>query len=82
MEKKSYLIQYADISQASEIASMSMTAMSEECCQWLAGPGHTLSDLHQLLTRLVERDDTQYSYLNTLVAMDGDELIAIRWTAG
>jgi len=77
MEKKSYFIQYAGISQASEIASMIMTAMSKECCLWLAGPKHTLGDLHQLLASLVERDDTQYSYLNTLVAIDGNELKGI-----
>ena len=51
------------------IARLIMEAMNHECCQWFAGPNHTLKDFHLLMTRLVEREDSQYSYLNTLVAI-------------
>jgi len=63
--------------QAAEIATLIMLAMNHDCCQWFAGPQHTLEDFHRLMTRLVERDDSQYSYLNTLAAMDGDTLVGI-----
>ena len=51
------------------IARLIMEAMNHECCQWFAGPNHTLEDFHLLMTRLVECEDSQYSYLNTLVAI-------------
>lgn len=58
--------------QASEIATLMMEAMNAECCQNLAGPHHTLADFHDLLTALVSRQGTQYSYANTLVALSDD----------
>jgi len=65
-------------SQSREIASLIMQAMNEDCCQYFAGPNHTLEDFHEVMTHLVERDDSQYSYLNTIVAMDEqDELMGI-----
>jgi len=70
-------IQPARVEQASEIATLIMEAMNHECCRWFAGPDHTLEDFHQLMTRLVKREDSQYSYLNTVVAMDGDKLVGI-----
>lgn len=54
--------------QAPIIARMIMTAMDLDCCQNFAGPHHTLDDFHRMMTGLVERDDSQYSYRNTLVA--------------
>lgn len=45
-----------------------MEAMNYECCQNLAGPNHTLADFYRLMCGLVARDDSQYSYRNTLVA--------------
>lgn len=54
------------------IADMIMEAMNYECCQWFAGPNHTLDDFRHLMTQLVGRDDSQYSYTNTLVAVDSD----------
>jgi ribosomal protein S18 acetylase RimI-like enzyme len=37
-----------------------------------------------MMTMLVEREDSQYSYLNTLVAMDGDQVagIAVSYDGG
>lgn len=70
-------IQVARKEQAAEIASLIMLAMTYESCQWFAGPHHTLEDFHALMTRLVEREDSQYSYLNTLVAMEDDKVAGI-----
>lgn len=38
----------------------------------LASNGHTTEDVVSLFETLARRDDTQYSYLNTLVATDDD----------
>ena len=62
-------IEDAQKKQATVIAHLIMEAMNHECCQWFAGPNHTLEDFHLLMTRLVEREDSQHSYLNTLVAI-------------
>lgn len=59
------------------VATLIMEAMNHECCQWFAGPEHTLADFHRLMTRLVEADHSQYSYRNTLVCREGDEVIGI-----
>lgn len=61
--------------QASHIASLIMEAMNHECCQNFAGPQHTLADFHRMMTRLVEMEDSQYSYRNTLVAMTNDGIL-------
>ena len=54
-----------------------MEAMDPACCQWFAGPDHTLEDFHQLMKRLIMRKDSQYSYRNTLVAVtDSGEVAA------
>lgn len=60
--------------QAAEIASLIMEAMDYDCCRNFAGPDHTLDDFHQMMTQLVEMDDSQYSYANTLVAMERGEI--------
>lgn len=74
MMKKKISIVPAKKEQAAEIASLIMEAMDYDCCQNFAGPAHTLDDFHQMMTALVEMDDSQYSYLNTLTAMDGDNI--------
>ncbi len=63
--------------QTSEIASMIMEAMDYDCCQNIAGEGHTLDDFHDMMTALVGMDDSQYSYRNTLTAMSGDDIAGI-----
>lgn len=63
------IIANARPSQASRIATLIMEAMNHECCQYFAGPQHSLADFHRMMTRLVSREDSQYSYLNTLVAV-------------
>ncbi|MDE5666405.1 MAG: GNAT family N-acetyltransferase [Duncaniella sp.] len=54
------------------IARSVMDAVGKEICQSLAGEHHTLDDVEGMFTRLAERDDSQYSYINTLVAVDDD----------
>ena len=60
----------ASIDQAESIASLIMMAMNHECCQNFAGPHHSLADFHRMMTSLVRRDDSQYSYRNAMVALD------------
>ena len=60
--------------QSSDIASLIMEAMDYDCCQNFAGPDHTLDDFHSMMTALVEMDDSQYSFRNTLVAMSGNDI--------
>ena len=94
-------IQEATKNQAAEIASLIMTAMTDDCCLYFCGEGYGLEDLasgracsrsaeqaslrrsrllaafRKMMTMLVEREDSQYSYRNTLVAMDGDKVVGI-----
>ncbi len=70
-------IREASKSQAAEIASLIMMAMTDDCCLYFCGDGHGLHDFHRMMTLLVEREDTQYSYKNTIVALDGDRVVGI-----
>ncbi len=76
---------------ASLIAHAVMEAVGEDICRNLAGEHHTLDDVEALFTRLAEREDSQYSWLNTRVAVaddgcragvcisyDGERLISLR----
>lgn len=65
-------IEKAQKHQALIIARLIMQAMNSECCCNFMGPGHTLEDFEQMMTELVLRDDSQYSHLNTEVALDGN----------
>lgn len=68
----------ANKDQAPIIATLIMEAMNHECCQYFAGEHHTLDDFHRVMTKLVEREDSQYSYRNTLVAIsDNGEVMGI-----
>ena len=94
-------IREATKSQATEIACLIMTAMTDDCCLYFCGEGYGLEDLtsgracshsaeqaslrrsrllaafRRMMTMLVEREDSQYSYRNTLVAMDEDKVVGI-----
>ena len=61
---------------ASHIASLIMEAMNTDCCQNLAGPRHNLADFHRVIARLVEMEDSQYSYQNTLVGFASNGILA------
>ncbi len=63
-------IEKAVPNQANIIAGLIMEAMNHDCCRYFAGPHHSLTDFHAFMTKLVAREDTQYSYRNTLVAID------------
>ena len=54
------------------IASMIMLAMTDDCCLSFCGEGYGLDDFYKMMTLLVEREDSQYSYKNTCVALDDD----------
>lgn len=70
-------IQQATIQQAPVIATLIMEAMTPECCQYFAGPHHTLDHFRQMLVQLVQMPNSQYSYTNTLVAMENDDVAGI-----
>ena len=71
-------IEQAQISQAPDIARLIMEAMNHECCLYFAGAEHGLLGFHGLMTDLVCRTDSQYSYLNTLVALNAQrEVIGV-----
>lgn len=63
--------------QSKDIASLIMKAMNYECCKNFAGPKYTLDDFYRMLIRLVEREDSQYSYLNTIVAINSKGVVGI-----
>ena len=73
----SYIIRTARPDEAAAIATLIMEAMNHDCCQWFAGPDHTLEDFHRLMTELVRRTDSQYSYLHTQVAVVGQEVVGV-----
>ena len=70
-------IQEANKSHISAIAKLIMTAMTDDCCLYFCGDGHGLEDFRRMMTMLVEREDSQYSYRNSLVAIDGDKVVGI-----
>ena len=70
-------IKNAQKEQAADIARLIMTAMTDDCCLHFCGVGYGLEDFRGMMTMLVEREESQYSYRNTLVAMDGDRLVGI-----
>ena len=70
-------IQEAVIAQAADIAQLIMMAMTDDCCLHFCGEGHGLEDFRRMMTSLVEREDSQYSYRNTLVAVDGEKVIGV-----
>lgn len=63
--------------QNAEIAHLIMMAMTDECCRYFCGDGYSLKDFYRMMCHLVEREDSQYSYKNTLVAMDGQQVVGI-----
>ena len=70
-------IREATKNQAAEIASLIMMAMTDDCCLYFCGDSYGLEDFRKMLTMLVKLEKSQYSYKNTLVAMDGDKVVGI-----
>ena len=70
-------IKRAHKEQSAEIARLIMIAMTDECCLYFCGEGYGLTDFHKMMTSLVERTDSQYSYTHALEAMDNDKLVGV-----
>ena len=70
MDKQSTVIRQATANDAKRVADLIIMAMTEECCMHFCGEGQTIDDFRKVLTRLVESEQSQYSYLNTLCAVD------------
>jgi ribosomal protein S18 acetylase RimI-like enzyme len=68
-------IQEAKREQSADIARLIMTAMTDDCCLHFCGDGYGLEDFRRMMAMLVRREDSQYSYRNTLVAMDGQKVV-------
>ena len=56
---------------------MIIIARTDDYCLYFCGDGYGLEDFRKMMTKLVERENSQYSYRNTLTAMDGDRLVGI-----
>lgn len=65
----------ADIKYSNRIAKLIMQAMNYDCCRFFMGEGHELYEFETAMTALVEDEHSQYSYKNTLVAIDEAELL-------
>ncbi len=63
--------------QSADIARLIMMAMTDECCLYFCGEGYGLDDFFAMMVQLVEREDSQYSYRNTIVAIDGELVVGI-----
>ena len=70
-------IQEATREQSADIARLIMMAMTDDCCLYFCGDGYGLEDFRRMMAMLVRREDSQYSYKNTLVAMDGDKIVGV-----
>ncbi|MDE6012137.1 MAG: GNAT family N-acetyltransferase [Prevotella sp.] len=70
-------IRKATKEQVADIARLIMMAMTDECCLNFCGEGRGLEDFRKMMTLLVERVDSQYSYKNTYVALDGQKVVGI-----
>lgn len=66
-------IRQARPADANVLARLITIAMSPECCAYFYG-SHTAREFEDCIAALCRRDDTQYSYLNALVAEDGGEV--------
>ena len=70
-------IKAAKKDQSDSIARLIMMAMTDDCCLHFCGVGYGLDDFYRMMTSLVEREDSQYSYKNTLVAMDDEKVVGV-----
>ena len=70
-------IKAAKKDQSASIARLIMMAMTDDCCLHFCGVGYGLDDFYRMMTSLVEREDSQYSYKNTLVAMDDEKVVGV-----
>ena len=71
------LIHKATREQSADIARLIMMAMTDDCCLYFCGDGFGLEDFRRMMVTLVQREDSQYSYRNTSVAMDGNKIVGV-----
>lgn len=71
-----YTIMPARKEHAAAIARAVLTALGPEVPVEMAGGEENLPEVTALFTDLAARDDSQYSYLNSLVALDGKGEVA------
>lgn len=64
------MLREARMEDAPCIARLIMMAMTDECCLFFCGENHSLDDFLRVMTALVARTGTQYSYPNTICAED------------
>lgn len=69
MHTNDILIRPAITDDAPAIASLIIQAMTEECCAYFHGPNHSIDDFREMMIGLVKREDSQYSYRNTICAI-------------
>ena len=70
-------IEKAKKAHAAQIAHLIMVAMTDDCCLNFCGEGRGLDDFRQMMTLLAEREDSQYSWQNTFVALEDDKVVGI-----
>jgi len=70
-------IQPAVREQIESIAQLIMTAMTDECSLFFVGENQTLDDFKQAMICLVNDEQSQYSYTNTLVALHNKEVVGV-----
>jgi len=70
-------IRPATIDMAPDIAKLIMIAMTDDCCLHFCGEGFGLNDFRRMMTMLVTGPNTQYSYKNTLVAVNNNQVVGI-----
>ena len=51
--------------------------MTDECCLFFVGENQTLDDFKQAMICLVNDEQSQYSYINTLVALHNEEVVGV-----
>lgn len=70
-------VQPAIREQVESIAQLIMTAMTDECCLFFVGENQTIDDFKQTMICLVNDEQSQYSYTNTLVALHNNDVVGI-----
>lgn len=78
MHNDTITVRQARPSDANQVATLTIMAMTEDCCLYFCGDKHDINDFHRVMTELVKRNDSQYSHLNVLCAVDsGDNVVGI-----
>lgn len=68
-------IRKATIDDTESIARLITTAMTDDCCLYFYGPEHTATDFMHFIARLAKATNSQYSYVNTLVALISGKIV-------